>query len=493
MTLEHYPGMAEDEIARHVAEAERRWPLLGVTVIHRYGRIVPGDNIVLVVTASAHRSDAFAAAEFLMDYLKTRAPFWKQEERADGSDLGRRQGGGRRAAERWHPSRAAKRRNKTTSVRTRAETSGGDDEASMVVPRRCLRSAFQPANAAQVSLLPASRRRLSARRRARARRHRLVSPASARASSAASIPKTGKNEEIPLGPGAAPHGVIVGPDGAPWVTEGGQNAIARVDPATRAVKLFPLPDDFAQRQPQHADLRQERRASGSPDRPASMAASIRSPARSTPGRRRKAAGPTASRPRRRATSGTPRSPATISRRIDTATGASDRRRSAAQAASGPRRIWSDSKGILWVSFWNAGDIGRYDPAAKSWKTYPLPRSTARLLFDLRRRQGPRLGHRLARQRDPAFRSGDRNTHDLPERQEAAPTCARCSDARAKPGAANRAPTGWWWCGIRSPVARSERRSTIRGGVKTLQRRPKSARSIKSSEWPAPGLDDTRLS
>jgi molybdopterin synthase catalytic subunit len=81
MTLEHYPGMAEAEITRHVEEAERRWPLLGVTVIHRFGRLVPGDNIVLVVTASAHRGEAFAAAEVLMDYLKTRAPFWKREER----------------------------------------------------------------------------------------------------------------------------------------------------------------------------------------------------------------------------------------------------------------------------------------------------------------------------------------------------------------------------------------------------------------------------
>jgi molybdopterin synthase catalytic subunit len=82
LTLEHYPGMAEEEIARHVVEAEQRWALKGVTVIHRFGRMVPGDNIVLVVTASSHRGDAFAAAEFLMDYLKTNAPFWKQEERA---------------------------------------------------------------------------------------------------------------------------------------------------------------------------------------------------------------------------------------------------------------------------------------------------------------------------------------------------------------------------------------------------------------------------
>ncbi len=85
MTLEHYPGMAEAEIASHLEEAQRRWPLLGVTVIHRYGRLMPGDDIVLVVTAAAHRQDAFAAAEFLMDYLKTRAPFWKQVEYAGRS------------------------------------------------------------------------------------------------------------------------------------------------------------------------------------------------------------------------------------------------------------------------------------------------------------------------------------------------------------------------------------------------------------------------
>jgi molybdopterin synthase catalytic subunit len=82
MTLEHYPGMAEAEIARHVEAAEQRWPLIGVTVIHRDGRIVPGEDIVLVITAAAHRHEAFAAAEFLMDYLKTRAPFWKQVEYA---------------------------------------------------------------------------------------------------------------------------------------------------------------------------------------------------------------------------------------------------------------------------------------------------------------------------------------------------------------------------------------------------------------------------
>src|SRR5215470_13724998 len=101
MTLEHYPGMAEAEIARHVEEAEARWPLLGVTIIHRYGRLVPGDNIVLVVTASAHRAAAFAAAEFLMDYLKTRAPFWKQEERAGGAAWVDAKTADSAAAERW--------------------------------------------------------------------------------------------------------------------------------------------------------------------------------------------------------------------------------------------------------------------------------------------------------------------------------------------------------------------------------------------------------
>jgi len=86
LTLEHYPDMAEAEIARHVEEARARWPLRGVTVIHRYGRITPGEGIVLVATASSHRQAAFAAASFLMDYLKTRAPFWKQVETASGTD-----------------------------------------------------------------------------------------------------------------------------------------------------------------------------------------------------------------------------------------------------------------------------------------------------------------------------------------------------------------------------------------------------------------------
>jgi molybdopterin synthase catalytic subunit len=81
LTIEHYPSMTEREIAKHVSETETRWPILGATVIHRVGRLMPGEQIVLVAVAGAHREAAFRAAEFLMDYLKTRAPFWKQEER----------------------------------------------------------------------------------------------------------------------------------------------------------------------------------------------------------------------------------------------------------------------------------------------------------------------------------------------------------------------------------------------------------------------------
>lgn len=107
LTLEHYPAMAEAEIARQVEAAQSRWSLRGVRVIHRYGRIVPGEDIVLVVTASSHRHDAFAAAEFLMDYLKTRAPFWKQVEQAGGSSWVAAKEADDAAAARWAKPRAA--------------------------------------------------------------------------------------------------------------------------------------------------------------------------------------------------------------------------------------------------------------------------------------------------------------------------------------------------------------------------------------------------
>lgn len=84
MTLEHYPGMTEKALSEIVAEARSRWELLGVRVIHRVGRLLPGDRIVFVAVASAHRGEAFAACEFIMDYLKTRAPFWKKEDTEQG-------------------------------------------------------------------------------------------------------------------------------------------------------------------------------------------------------------------------------------------------------------------------------------------------------------------------------------------------------------------------------------------------------------------------
>lgn len=85
MTLEHYPGMTESELGRIECQALERWPLQASLIVHRYGRLLPGENIVLVITASPHRQAAFEAANFLMDYLKTSAPFWKKEELASGS------------------------------------------------------------------------------------------------------------------------------------------------------------------------------------------------------------------------------------------------------------------------------------------------------------------------------------------------------------------------------------------------------------------------
>ena len=100
MTLEHYPGMTEKALAKIVDEAKGRWQVMDCTVIHRYGQLEPTDQIVLVAVASAHRGDAFAACEFIMDYLKTQAPFWKKEAgrgwvEAKASDDA--------AADRWNP------------------------------------------------------------------------------------------------------------------------------------------------------------------------------------------------------------------------------------------------------------------------------------------------------------------------------------------------------------------------------------------------------
>jgi molybdopterin synthase catalytic subunit len=106
MTLEHYPGMTEKAIEAIVTEAGTRWDIIDVTVIHRVGELKPTDQIVLVVVASAHRGEAFAACEFVMDYLKTRAPFWKKEETPQGSRWVEARASDDEAAERWTPPRA---------------------------------------------------------------------------------------------------------------------------------------------------------------------------------------------------------------------------------------------------------------------------------------------------------------------------------------------------------------------------------------------------
>jgi len=101
MTLEHYPGMTERAIGKIVDEAKSRWQVMDCTVIHRYGALEPNEQIVLVAVASAHRGDAFAACEFIMDYLKTQAPFWKKEQGTEGPRWVEAKASDDKAAERW--------------------------------------------------------------------------------------------------------------------------------------------------------------------------------------------------------------------------------------------------------------------------------------------------------------------------------------------------------------------------------------------------------
>src|SRR5262244_2048486 len=143
-------------------------------------------------------------------------------------------------------------------------------------------------------------------------------------------PKTGKAEHISLGRNSAPHGVITAPDGSAWLTDGGQNALVRFDPATRAIKVFPLPREFPR-----ANLN------------------------------------TAVVDKRGIVWFTGQGG--VYGRVDLETGAATIVEPPRKGV-GPRRIWSDSKGMLWVSFWNAGGIGRYDPAKKIWTQYPMPQS-----------------------------------------------------------------------------------------------------------------------
>ncbi len=221
-------------------------------------------------------------------------------------------------------------------------------------------------------------------------------------------PATGAVREIPLGSGSAPHGVIVGPDGAAWITDGGLNAIVRVDPATDEVRAFPLPVGPRGRQPQHGGLRPRRASSGSPASPASTAASTRRPARCASSTPREGRGPYG-------ITATPDGDVWYASlagshiaRIDPATGEAtiDRatdRQARARAASGRTRT-----GRIWVSEWNAGQVGVYDPATGTWQEWQAARRRPAGLRRLRRRPRHRLADRLRRQRDRPLRPDDRD-------------------------------------------------------------------------------------
>jgi virginiamycin B lyase len=183
-------------------------------------------------------------------------------------------------------------------------------------------------------------------------------------------PKTGRTEQIKLGPKAAPHGVIAGPDGAAWITESGQNAIARVDPKSKDVRLFPLPKGFEKANLNTATF----------DKQGTLWFTGQS---GVYGRLDPASGKIDAWKAPKGPYGIATTPsgevwyASLAgdhiARIDPATGVATVVASPKPGA-GPRRIWSDSRGMLWVSLWHAGELARYDPAAKIWKVYALPKS-----------------------------------------------------------------------------------------------------------------------
>jgi virginiamycin B lyase len=185
-------------------------------------------------------------------------------------------------------------------------------------------------------------------------------------------PKTGTLDKVPLGPGAAPHGVIVAPDGTVWLTEGGQNAMARVDAKSRAVTLFPLPKDFPNANLNTAVIDKtglvwftgQNGVHGRVDPRTGKVEAWASP------RGRGSYGITV----------TPGGDVWFASLAGDYIGKIDRASGSVtvidppRKGAGPRRIWSDSKGILWASFWHAGGLGRYDPDKKLWTHYPMPQS-----------------------------------------------------------------------------------------------------------------------
>ena len=196
-------------------------------------------------------------------------------------------------------------------------------------------------------------------------------------------PKTGRTTQISLGPDAAPHGVIIGPDRAAWITEGGQNAIARVDPASKAVKLFPLPKDFADANLNTATFDRkgilwftgQNGVYGRVDPATGKVDAFKAP---------KGVGPYGIT----TTPGGDVWYASLAgdhiAKIDTVSGDA-LMVPPPKPGAGPRRIWSDSKGLLWVSFWNTGEVARYDPLNKIWKVWSPAGRQERQLRGLCRR------------------------------------------------------------------------------------------------------------
>ncbi len=183
-------------------------------------------------------------------------------------------------------------------------------------------------------------------------------------------PKSGKFEEIPLGPQSAPHGVIVGPDGAAWVTDSGQNAIVRYDPATRALRSWPLPADTGYANLNTATFDKRGRIwftgqGGYHGRLDPVAGAMK----------------VWKSPRGRGPYGITTTPAgdvyyaslagNHIAKVDLDSGEATVIEPPTKGA-GPRRVWSDSKGRIWASYWNTGHVGMYDPAAKSWREWKLP-------------------------------------------------------------------------------------------------------------------------
>ena len=236
--------------------------------------------------------------------------------------------------------------------------------------------------------------------------------------------------------------MIIGADGAAWLTEGGNDAIARVDLKTHEVKLFPLPKEFA-----NANLNTpvmdksgivwftgQAGVHGRLDPKVGKVEAWRSPRRGTYG-----------------ITVTPGNEIWYAALAGDHIGHVNRNTGEVEIVEpprkgmGPRRIWSDSKGMLWASFWNGGGVGRYDPAKKSWTHYPMPQSksgTYSVYVDDKDRVWATDWLANAIQR---FDPGDGKVRDVPERQARLATSARCSAVRARPGAASPAPTGWWWC------------------------------------------------